>query len=289
MRPAHFQYHQAESLDQALELLSRFGDDARPLAGGQSLVPMMNLRLVHPEHLIDINRLPLDQIEIAGPVMRVGALVRHETYLNDANLAAHFPAFREAVSNIGHPTIRRHGTLGGSISHTDPTAELPAVCVLYDAVILARSVRGERRIPASEFFLGAYTTALEPDELVITVEFPLPAAQSTASFIEVSERRGDFATVSAGVAIEFAQGSITKAAMVCSGVELRPVRAPDIEALLVGCPLRDPPATDAGKQFAASVDPISNHVASAEYRRSLVGELTERTITAACARAMEQS
>jgi CO/xanthine dehydrogenase FAD-binding subunit len=289
MRPAPFHYHRPDDLDHALTLLAQFGDDARPLAGGQSLVPMMNLRLARPEHLIDINALPLNDIEMAGPVMRVGALVRHEKYLGYAPLATHFPAFHEAVAFIGHPTIRRHGSLGGSISHADPTAELPAVCVLYDAVVVARSLRGERRIASAEFFLGAYTTALEPDELVIAVEFPLPDEKSTGCFIEVSERRGDFATASVGVALEFAGNAISKAAIVCSGAELRPIRTPEVEALLSGSSLDDPPAAEAGRLLAAGIDPISNHVASAEYRRSLVGELTKRAIASACTKAMERS
>jgi carbon-monoxide dehydrogenase medium subunit len=250
---------------------------------------MMNLRLARPEHLIDINALPLNDVEMAGPTMRVGALVRHERYLGDATLASRFPAFHEAVSYIGHPTIRRQGTLGGSISHADPTAELAAVCVHYDAVVIASSIRGERRIDAAEFFKGAYTTTLEPDELVVAVEFPIPGERSTSSFIEVSERRGDFATVSVGVAIEFADGAISKAAVVCSGAELKPIRAPEIEALLSGSSLNDSPAAEAGRLLAVGINPISNHVASADYRRSLAGVLTERATMAACSKALDQS
>ena len=173
MRPAAFQYYKATNLEQALELLAQFGEDGRPLAGGQSLVPMMNLRLARPGHLVDISALPLNGIEVTGSVMRVGALVRHEQYLTDSNIKEHFPAFFEAVHWIGHPTIRRHGTLGGSISHADPTAELPAISLLYDAVMISMSKRGERRIKAADFFAGAFTTTLQPDEMVVDISFPL--------------------------------------------------------------------------------------------------------------------
>jgi carbon-monoxide dehydrogenase medium subunit len=285
MRPSQFEYHRAETLGQALELLARFGDDGRPIAGGQSLVPMMNLRLAQPAYLVDINGLPFDDIVLDGPALRIGALVRHERYFNDPLIARHFPAFFDAARYIGHPTIRRNGSLGGSIAHADPTAELPAACLLYDATIVARSQSAERRIPAGDFFLGAYTTALEPGELVTAVELPLPPPKSTGAFIEMAERRGDFATASVGAAIEFDRGTVTRSALVCSGAELHPIRAPAVEAFLVGRKLSEPPTDEAGLMLAASVDPVHNHVASAEYRKGLIGELAKRAIAAACARA----
>jgi carbon-monoxide dehydrogenase medium subunit len=286
MRPASFDYHRATSLEHALELLGEYGEDGRPIAGGQSLVPMMNFRLARPGYLVDINRLPLDKIEIVGSAMRVGALTRHEAYFNNSLIAKHFPALLDAVHYIGHPTIRRNGSLGGSISHADPTAELPAVSVLYDADIVVRSAAaGERRIKATEFFLSAYVTALEEGEMVVAVEFPLPAEGSTGSFIEMSERSGDFATASVGVSVEYECGNITNAAMVCSGADLFPIRAPEIEELLIGRPLVAPQADEAGRVFAASIDPADDHIASADFRRGLIAQLTQRAITAACTRA----
>lgn len=288
MRPSPFQYYRASSVEHALELLAEFGEDGRPLAGGQSLVPMMNLRLARPAHLVDINDLPLNRIEMLGPVMRVGALVRHQQYFTDSNIKAHFPAFYEAVHWIGHPTIRRHGSIGGSISHADPTAELPAISVLYDAVIVARSQDGERRINATDFFKGAFMTDLRPGEMVTAVEFPVPPPASTGAFVELGERRGDFATAAAGVAIEFDRQTITKAAVVCSGAELFPIRARQIEQFLAGRPLRDPGAAEAGRILAAAVDPVSDHIAGADYRRNLIGELTRRAIEAACSKALDK-
>ncbi|MGB3391067.1 MAG: xanthine dehydrogenase family protein subunit M [Pseudaminobacter sp.] len=289
MRPASFEYHRAASLDHALELLHEFGEEGRPIAGGQSLVPMMNFRLARPGHLVDINRLPLNTIEIDGPVLRIGALTRHIAYFDNPLIAQHFPAFLEAVHYIGHPTIRRNGSIGGSISHADPTAELPAVSVLHDADIVVRSLEGTRKIKAAEFFLSAYVTALEPGEMVVALEFPLPPAASTGSFVEVSERSGDFGTASVGITLQFAGGKITKAAMVCSGADLFPIRAPEIEAYLVGKPLADPGAAEAGRIFAASIDPVDDHIASADYRRGLIAELTRRAIEAACTRALDKS
>ncbi|RUM96197.1 xanthine dehydrogenase family protein subunit M [Pseudaminobacter arsenicus] len=289
MRPASFEYHRATSLDHALELLHEFGEEGRPIAGGQSLVPMMNFRLARPGHLVDINRLPLGGIEIDGQVLRIGALTRHEAYFNDPLIARHFPAFLDAVHYIGHPTIRRNGSIGGSISHADPTAELPAVAVLHDADIVVRSVQGTRKIKAVEFFLSAYVTAIEPGEMVVALEFPLPPSASTGSFIEQSERSGDFGTASIGITLQFAGGKIGKAAMVCSGADLFPIRAPEIEEFLVGKALADPGAAEAGRIFAASIDPVDDHIASADYRRGLIAELTRRAIEAACTRALDKS
>ncbi|MEW9805044.1 FAD binding domain-containing protein [Mesorhizobium marinum] len=289
MRPASFEYHRARSLEHALELLAEFGDDGRPIAGGQSLVPMMNFRLARPAHLVDIDKLPLAGIEADGPTLRIGALTRHEDYFGHPLIAEHFPAILDAVHYIGHPTIRRNGSTGGSISHADPTAELPAVAVLYDAEIVARSASEERRIPAAEFFLSAYVTALEPGEMVVALEFPLPPQNSAGSFIELGERSGDFATASVGISIEHDGVSVVRAAMVCSGADLVPIRAPEVEALLAGQPLAAPPAAEAGSSFAASIDPANDHIASAEYRRALIAQLTQRAIVAACTRALEKS
>ncbi|WP_127143584.1 FAD binding domain-containing protein [Pelagibacterium montanilacus] len=285
MRPSAFDYHKASTLDQALALLAEFGDDGRPLAGGQSLVPMMNLRLARPRHLVDINALPLDAIEIRGDALHIGALVRHERYFTDPLIAEHFPAFLEAVHWIGHPTIRRHGTMGGSVSHADPTAELPSVCVLHDALIVAASASGERRIPATEFFLNAYVTALEPGEMVTAVEFPLPSGPTSGAFMELGERVGDFAIAGIGVVLGHDGNTITSARIVCSGARLVPVRSADVEAFLVGRTLADPGAQEAGRIFSAAIDPVGDHAASAAYRKGLIKELTRRCIAHAAGKA----
>jgi carbon-monoxide dehydrogenase medium subunit len=287
MRPASFEYHKAVDIEDAVRLLAEFGEEGRPIAGGQSLVPMMNLRLARPGHLVDINALPMTDIEFDGRTMRIGALVRHEEYGLDPRIGKHFPAFLDAVRWIGHPTIRRHGSIGGSLSHADPTAELPAAAILYDASMVVRSLGGERRIAAADFFESAYVTTLEPGELLVAVEFPMPPRSSAGSFMEIGERVGDFAIASVGAHLEFEQATITRAALVCCGADLVAIRAPDIEAFLVGKPLDAPHAAEAGRRFASMVDPSSDHIASADYKRALIGELTRRAVEAACARAME--
>lgn len=285
MRPAPFEFHRAENLAHALSLLEKFGEDARPLAAGQSLVPMMNLRLARPEHLIDITGLKLDRIEAKGPVLRCGALVRHVQHLSDPLIAAHLPVMREGVANIGHPVIRRSGTLGGSLSHADPTAELPLLCLLHDAEIVAASTKGERRIPAAKFFLGAYTTALEPEELLVAVEIPTPVRNYTGAFLELAERRGDFAIAACGVLLRHSEGRIDNIAIACSGAGDVPLRAIRLEACLAGRALSAINATADIGDFVNSLVPPENHSASAAYRRSLLGELIARAL----ARAADQA
>jgi carbon-monoxide dehydrogenase medium subunit len=229
----------------------------------------------------------MNNIEFDGTLMRVGALVRHEQYARDPRVGEFFPALLDAVHWIGHPTIRRHGSIGGSLSHADPTAELPAISILYDAAIVARSLAGERRIAAVDFFRSAYVTALEPGELVVAVEFPLPSRRSAGCFLEIAERHGDFATASVGVSLEVDGGMIARAALVCCGAELIAIRAPDIEAYLVGRKLAAPDSAEAARRFAAAVNPIGHHGASADYKRALIGELTRRAIDSACASALD--
>jgi carbon-monoxide dehydrogenase medium subunit len=289
MRPASFEYHRAASLEHALELLAEYSEDARIIAGGQSLVPMMNFRLARPAHLIDVNRLPLNTIESDGKIMRVGALTRHWQMLDSPLLARHFPALRDAVHYIGHPTIRRNGSVGGSISHADPTAEWPATAVLADAQIVLRSIEGERRVLARDFYEGAYVTVIEPGEMVVAIEYPIPPAKSTGSFIELAERSGDFALASAGVMIEYEAGLITKAAVVCGGADQVPIRAPELEEMLIGASLHEPRAEEAGRIFADSTDLVDDHIASADFRRNLIAQLTGRAILKACGRALEQA
>jgi len=289
MTPSVFEYHKAESLEHAVALLDQFGDDGRPLAGGQSLVPMMNLRLARPRYLVDINGLGLGAIELDGETLKIGALVRHEQYLSDALIAAHYPAFLDGVRAIGHPTIRRNGTTGGSLSHADPTAELPLLSILYDAQIVATSVRGERKIAATDFFEGAYMTTLQSGEMIARVEIPVPPSRSTGAFVEFGERRGGFAIAAGAITLEFDDGRISRASVACSGAAQTAIRAPDLEATLIGLPVEQPESRDPVKAFTASLSPPDDHSASADYRRALIGVLLQRAISLACARAMEAS
>jgi carbon-monoxide dehydrogenase medium subunit len=284
MRPVPFDYTLADGLDHALALLDEHGDDARPLAGGQSLVPMMNLRLARPEMLIDINRLALDDITVDNGTIGVGALVRHSQLLGDAAVAERAPVIAEAVREIAHPTIRNRGTIGGSVAHADPTAELPMLLLLLDGVVEARSRGGTRRIEAADFFRGAFTTALTPGEMVTGLEFRLPVGAWGGSFIELAERRGDYAIVAVAAAIAVDGGRIREARLVCAGAESVAVRGGDAEQFLAGRALDDNGAAEAGRIFAAAHDAYDDIRATAAYRRHLIAELTRRAVDTACAR-----
>ena len=282
MRPTQFEYVRAADLDHALSALSEAGEDARPIAGGQSLMPMMNLRLAQPSCLVDISRLGLDEIVRDDELLRVGALVRHERYLHDPIVAEQFPVLRTGVASIGHPTIRRHGTTGGSIAHADPTAELPLLALLHDAQIVAASIDGERRIAAADFFLGAYETALEPGEIVIGIELSIPQRAYSGGFAEIAERRGDFAIVACGVLLEHDDGRIARAAVAVSGGSDVPLRVAAVEQALIGRSLDGAMPDAAIAAFADTLDPPGNHSASSEYRRALTVELMHRAIADAC-------
>ena len=287
MRASPFEYHRARSLEHALDLLADLGEEARPLAGGQSLVPMMNFRLAQPSHLVDINDLPLGGITAKGEVIRVGGLVRHAELMADPLIARHLPALRDATRFIAHPTIRRRGTFGGSIAHADPTAELALMAVVYDATIVIASREGERRVKAEAFFESAFVTALRPGELIVAAEFPRPPVHSSGAFEEFSERQGDFAIVAVGVALALKDGRIEKARVACAGADLVPVRAAPVEAVLAGASLENADVTEAAVEFAESREPPSDLRATAEYRRALIAELTRRAVSRAVARAAE--
>jgi carbon-monoxide dehydrogenase medium subunit len=194
MKAPAFDYVRAASVPDACALLGKHGPDARLLAGGQSLLPAMNLRLASPAVLIDIGRVTgLAGIEVRGNVLRIGALARHETLLRDATVARHVPLLTEALRHVAHPAIRARGTIGGNLAHADPASELPACMLALDAVIEVESLQGPRRIVAEGFFTGLFQTALEADEMLTAIEIPLPAAPFF--FQEIARRSGDYAIV----------------------------------------------------------------------------------------------
>jgi carbon-monoxide dehydrogenase medium subunit len=194
MKASRFDYVRATTVAEACSLLAQHGPDARLLAGGQSLLPAMNLRLASPSLLIDIGRIVLlDEIEMLGTVLRIGALARHEVVLRDATVTRHIPLLTEALRHVAHPAIRARGTIGGNLAHADPASELPACMLALEAVIEAVSPRGVRRIAAEAFFTGLFQTALEPDEMLTAIEIPLPA--EPYFFQEIARRSGDYAIV----------------------------------------------------------------------------------------------
>jgi carbon-monoxide dehydrogenase medium subunit len=283
-----FEYHAAESVDETLDLLAEYGDEAKVLAGGQSLMPLLSLRLARPAHLVDINRVPeLAGINVNGAV-EIGAMVRHRVAERSGAVTAANPLLAAALGLIGHAAIRNRGTIGGSIAHADPAAELPAVLVAAGGEAKVEGRRGTRIIPAEQLFQGFLTTAVDPDELVTAVRLPAWPARAGGSFTEFSRRSGDFAIV--GVATILAldgAGKIAQAGMAFSGVAGTPVRARAAEAALVG----QTPSADlwqhAAAEAAAGLDPPDDLHGTSAYRKHLASVLAARSLKQAHQRAEE--
>jgi aerobic carbon-monoxide dehydrogenase medium subunit len=280
MKPAPFQYHRARDVDGAGRLLAELGDDAKVIAGGQSLVAMMNYRLARPRHLVDIGGLrELDRMHRdADGGLRIGALTTHHTVERDPAgvLGAGFEVLKETMTWIGHLPIRTRGTVGGSMAHGDATAEWCLLAMTLGAEFVARGPRGERTITAGEFFLGYYTTALDPDELLVEVVFPRPAPH--AALTEFAERRGDFALVAAAVDLDVENGEVRSGRVGLGGVASAAVRVPEAEAVLA-----DGGSFEACASAAAeAVEPPADASGSTHYRKQLVRTLVRR----ACEEAM---
>jgi carbon-monoxide dehydrogenase medium subunit len=286
MKPAPTQYERAHSVEQALELLSQYGDEAKVLAGGQSLIPMMNYRLARPEVLIDIGPVAeLDYVIRKDGILRVGALTRHARLERREAPALQdgFEILRVMAAEIGHAPIRTLGTIGGSLAHADPAAEWCTAAVLLDASLTVRSTAGGTRTIASEdFFLGFLTTALEPEEMIVEVVFPRPYRNT--GFVEYAQRRGDFALTSAGVALEMDGGICTSARLVVGGVADRPIRLTEAESALIGTACDAGAIASAADAAAAEVDPVDSSPGMAPFRRHLTRTLTARALTEASSR-----
>lgn len=284
MKPAPFGYRRARSIADAVALLAELGGDAKVLAGGQSLMPMMAFRLARPSHLVDITRLPeLSGLRVDAAGLHIGALTTHhqvETCTDPAVLAG-WPVVPAAMSWVGHLPIRTLGTVGGSIAHGDALAEWCLLATLLDAVVVAEGPGGRREIPAGKFFLGFFTTALAPDELVVELRFPVPAPH--AALTEYAERHGDYAIVSAAVSLDVSDGLVRGGRVALGGVADAPVRVPEAEQVLGAAVTRpdelDPVLVAAAQAAAAAVDPADDQNGSAGYRRALVRTLVERAGT----------
>ncbi|MFF0622723.1 FAD binding domain-containing protein [Streptomyces sp. NPDC004296] len=279
MKPAPFRYHRARDVHGTTELLAELGDDAKVIAGGQSLVAMMNFRLARPDHLVDIGALhELDHLGV-GPqgALHIGALTTHHTVETapDDVLGPGFAVLRRAMGWIGHLPIRTRGTVGGSLAHADATAEWCLLAVALGARLVATGPAGPRHIPAGEFFLGPYTSVLAPDELLTEVVFPRPAPH--AALTEFAARKGDFALVSAVVDLDVEGGRVRGGRVGLGGVAPVPVRVPEAEAVLAD----GGSFADCAAAAAAAADPPDDADGSAAYRRQLVRSLVER----ACAEA----
>jgi len=282
-----FEYVAVGTVEEAVGLLAEHREEAKVLAGGQSLVPLLNYRLARPRLVVDINRLPLDGIQVMDGRLRLGALTRHATLEESAEIARHCPVLAEAAGLIGNVRVRTLGTLGGSLAHADPAAELPMVMVALDASLTVAGPRGRRTLGAREFFRGHLTTALEPDELLAEVELPVTRGMGHA-VEEFARRAGDFAIVAVTALVGLdRRGRVEEARIAFGGVGPTPVRVPAAEDRLHG---QEPTAEclrDVARIAQAALDPESDAFVSAAYRRHLAGVLTRRALTRAVARAVE--
>ena len=282
MKPAAFKYQRANTVEEGIEQLTELGDEAKLLAGGQSLVAMMNFRLVRPSALVDITPIPdLQYLEPDGEGLKVGALTPHRWVeeMEDPDLLEDFSVLKEAARWVGHYPIRTLGTFGGSIAHADPSAEWCMLAVLLDAEIVAVGPEGERVIPASDFFQGFFMTALEPDEMVVEVRFPEPAPH--ASIQEFARRAGDFAIVSAAVSLDVRDKECHSARVVLGGVSDVPLRVPEAERVLERGDISREAFDEAGQEAAKAIDPPSDVHGDADYRRDLSAVLVRRALTEA--------
>jgi carbon-monoxide dehydrogenase medium subunit len=279
LKPPPFDYVAATSLEEAMSALAEGGDDAKVLAGGQSLIPLLSLRLAYPSVLIDLNRVDeLASTERVDGSLRVGAMVRHRTAERSKEVRAAVPLISEAMPFIGHVAIRSRGTIGGSIAHADPAAELPAVALALGATITARSsARGERTIAAADFFQGYFTTVLEPDEILISIDFPVLGENTGVAVEEVARRHGDFAMVGAVATVTKGRGDVTDARIALINVAERPVRALEAEQALVGGASIEEVAATA----ARDLDPSGDLHASPAYRKKVAGVCVKRALTRA--------
>jgi aerobic carbon-monoxide dehydrogenase medium subunit len=282
MKTPPFTYHRPESVDEALRVLAEH-DDAKVLAGGQSLVPLMALRLGQPDHLVDIGRLnDLAYIREYDGGVAVGALTRHAEVEDSALVASHAPLVAKAMRHIGHRAIRNRGTVCGSLAHADPAAELPAVALAADATFVVQSVRGERWVPAGLFFQGYLSSALDGDEMLTEVRFPAGAPRSGTAVVELARRFGDYALAGVASIVSLAaDGTIASCALSFFGVASTPVRVADAESSLVGrAPTADTFA-DAAAIVSKRLSPPDDAHGSSAYRKHLAGVLTRRALTEA--------
>ena len=291
MKPPPFEYDDPATVEETVALLAEHGEEAKVLAGGQSLVPLLNFRLARPERLVDINNLAeLDYVRLDDGVLRIGALVRQSRLERSDEVAARVPLLREALRLVGHVQIRNRGTVGGSVAHADPAAELPAALSALAARFRVRSVRGERLLEARDFFVTHLTTVLEPDELLTEIELPVPAPDTEHAFVEFARRLGDFALGGAAVLIRLGgDGTCEEASLALLAAAPTPVRASEAERFLRGRALDEASVRETAALAVSGIAPTGDIHGSTEYRRGLIETLVRRALSAAAARAKERN
>jgi carbon-monoxide dehydrogenase medium subunit len=291
MKPAPFEYYAPDSIEQAVDLFSQHNGDAKILAGGQSLVPAMNFRVMQPSVLIDLNRVAeLSYIREEGNVIRAGSMARERHLEFDSSIEKRTPLLHEAVPFIAHPQIRNRGTIGGSIVHSDPAAELPVLMLALNARLKARNKSAERWIDAQDFFVGMFTTALEADEILVEIELPFMPSRTGWSFMEVAPRAGDYAMMGVAALVTLDESGQCKGArLVYLNAGEGPIDAKEAAKLLEGARLDDKLAEEAAVMASEKeINPFGNMHASADFQRHLAKVLTKKTLIQAAQRATER-
>jgi CO/xanthine dehydrogenase FAD-binding subunit len=283
MKPAPFKYIAAGSLEHALALKAEHGEDAKFLAGGQSLIPAMNFRLARPAVLIDINGIEaLAGIRLSAGATRVGPVTRYRALQRDAAFMKAFPLIGEALPHIAHPQIRNRGTIGGNLSHADPASELPAIAIALRARFRAQAAKQQRWIEASKFFAGALTTDLQSDEMLVEIELPAQKPRTGCCFMEIARRRGDFAIAGAAAMVALGnENECSNVRLAFCGVGETPVDASSAADTLVGHRLTEEAIRDVAASVQKMIDPGGSVHATADYQRHIAGVLTERALHAA--------
>jgi CO/xanthine dehydrogenase FAD-binding subunit len=285
VKPPPFEYARPSTTDEALELLADDAIESRPLAGGQSLVPLMNFRLARPERLVDLNRLgELAYVRRDDGALRIGAMTRQATLERALALSPGWSLLGQALSHVGHPQIRNLGTVGGSVAHADPAAELPVAVAALDATLHVRARTGARALSAGEFFTGPLTTTLEPGELLVEIEVPPQPPGTRTAFVEFSRRHGDFALAGAAVALTFDDDSAcARAAIALLGSGEVVARAPEAEGVLAGSRVDAATVAEAVDAAVRDADPAGDIHGDADYRRRLLATMVRRAIEEAAA------
>jgi aerobic carbon-monoxide dehydrogenase medium subunit len=277
MYPGRFEYQAPTSLDEAIAALDRYGDEAKVLAGGQSLIPLMKLRFASPTALVDINRVPgLDGLAEEEGELRIGALVRHKDCERSSLLGGRFGVLGDAAPQISDPIVRNLGTVAGSLAHADPQGDWGSALMAAGARVVARGSRGSREIAVADLFEGPFTTTLEPTEVITEVRVPDPGPRAGGTYLKLERKVGDFATAAVAVHVSFSNGTVGRAGIALTGVGPRNLRAQAAEEALAGSALDDEAIREAARLAADAAEPWDDERGSADYKRNVVRVFTER-------------
>jgi carbon-monoxide dehydrogenase medium subunit len=277
MYPGRFEYHAPETLDDAIATLERYGEEAKVLAGGQSLIPLMKLRFASPRALVDINRIPgLDGLTEEGGELRIGALVRHKDCERSTALKGRWGVLGDAAPQISDPIVRNLGTVAGSLAHADPQGDWGSALMAPGARVVARGAGGTREIPVDELIEGPFTTTLDPTEVITEVRVPDPGPRAGGTYLKLERKVGDFATVAVAVHVSFSNGAVDRAGIALTGVGPRNIRASAAEEALAGATLDDDAIAEAARLAADAAEPRDDERGSVDYKRNVVRVFTER-------------